>query len=231
MGSLDCPYPDFHSLVPLNTSYLLQVSVSLSRPLLCSILLFFFLLYSFCSSFIFFKNKFLLYLENRFFFHRLQFSSIYLQYSLLYFLFLHSYNILAVYLLSNSLLNLLLSSSFSCHLTSSSSSLQYSFLNSSTNFITFFKFSLFSQVSSFAIHPFHHTRYLFFPHTFLLFIIFSTSHSSSSSITTGCSASFLWPSTYDLYCRTQLTLITGCILTVVGRSNSIALLEIIAFTL
>ena len=172
-----------------------------------------------------------MYLENRFFFHCLQFTSIHLQYSLSYFLFFYLYNILAMYLPGNSLLNVLLSSSSSCHLTSSSSSLQYSFSNSSTNSIAFFKFSLLSQVSSSVIHPFYHTRYLSFPCTFLLFIIFSTSHSSSSSITTGYGASFFWPSTCDLYHRTQLILTTGCILTVVGRSNSIALLEIIAFTL
>ena len=110
-----------------------------------------------------------MYLENRFFFYRLQFTSIHLQYSLSYFLFPHSYNILAVYLPGNSLLNLLLSSSFSCHLTFSSSSLQYFFLNSLTNSIAFFKFSLLSQVSSSAMHPFYHTRYLFLSLVYNLF--------------------------------------------------------------
>ena len=136
-----------------------------------------------------------------------------------------------MYLSGNSLLNTFLFSSASCHLTSSSSSLQYSLLNSSTNFIVFLRFSLLSHVSSSAVHPFHRTKYLSLPRTFLLFIIFSTSHSSSPSITTGCGASFLWSSTCDLYHRTQLTLTTGCIFTVVGRSNSIVLLEMIAFTL
>jgi len=47
------------------------------------------LLYSFLSSSTFFRNGFLLYLENGFLFHHFQFSSICFQYSLLYFLFLH----------------------------------------------------------------------------------------------------------------------------------------------
>ena len=136
-----------------------------------------------------------------------------------------------MYLPGYSLLNIFLFSSASCHLTFSSSSLLYSLSNSSTNSMAFFKFSLLSQVSSFAVHPFHCTKYLSLPHTFLLFIIFSTSHSSSPSITTGCGVSFLCPSTCNLYHYTRLTLITGCILIVLGNSNLIALLEIIALTL
>ena len=141
------------------------------------------------------------------------------------------HRVTAVYLPGNSLLNTFLFSSASCRLTSSSSSLRYSLSNSSTNSIAFFRFSLLSYVSSSAVHPFHCTKYLSLPHTFLLFIIFSTSHSFSPSITTGCGVSFLCLSTCDLYRHTWLTLTTGCILTVLGRSNSIALLEMIAFTL
>ena len=136
-----------------------------------------------------------------------------------------------MYLPGNSLLNTFLFSSASCHLTSSSSSLQYSLSNSSTNSIAFFRFFLLSHMSSSAVHPFYHTKYLFLPCTFLLFMIFSTSHSSSPLITTGCGVSFLYPSTCDLYYCTWLMLTTGCILTVLGRSNSITLLEMIAFTL
>ena len=136
-----------------------------------------------------------------------------------------------MYLSSYSLLNIFLFSSASYCLTSSSSSLLYSLSNSLTNSMAFFKFSLLSQVSSFAVHPFHHTKYLFLSHTFLLFMIFLTSHSSSSSITTGCGISFLCSSTCDLYHYTRLTLITGCILIILGNSNLIALLEIIALTL
>ena len=158
-------------------------------------------------------------------------STICFQYSQLYFLFPHPYNSFAIYLSGSSLLIIFLSSSASCHLTSSSSSLPYSFSNSSTNSIVFFKFSLLFHVSSSTVHPFHHTKYLSLPHIFLLFMIFSTSHSSSLLITTGCGTSFFCPSTCDLYLYTLLMLTTGCILTVLGNSNSIVLLEIIALTL
>ena len=188
-------------------------------------------LYSSFSFSILFKNGFLLYLKSRFLFHFLQFSSIHFQYFWLYFLFPQPYSNFTIYLPGSSLLNIFLSSSASCHLTSSSSSLWYSLLNYLTNSITFFKLSLLSQVSSSAMHPFHCTKYLSFLCTFLLFIIFSTSHSSSPSITTSCGVSFLCPSTCDLYFRTLLTLTTRCILIVLGNYNSIALLEMTAFTL
>jgi len=136
-----------------------------------------------------------------------------------------------VYLPGSSLLNVFLSSSASYHLTSSFSSLLYSLSNSSTNSIAFLKFSLLSQVFSSTVHSFHHTKYLSLPHIFLLFIIFSTSYSSSPLITTGCGTSFLCSSTCDWYLYTLLELTTGCILTVLGNSNSITLLEIFAFTL
>ena len=136
-----------------------------------------------------------------------------------------------MYLPGSSILNIFLSSSVSYCLTSSSSSLQYSLSNSLTNSIVFFKFSLLSQVFFLAVYSFHHTKYLSLPRTFLLFIIFSTSHSSSPLITTSCGVSFFCPSTCDLYYRIQLTLTTGCILIVFSKSNYIVLLEIIAFTL
>ena len=101
----------------------------------------------------------------------------------------------------------------------------------STNSIVFFRFSLLFHVSSSAVQPFYRTKYLSLPHTFLLFMIFSTSHSSSPLITTGCGVSFFCSSTCDLYLHTLLTLTTGWMLTILGNSNSIALLEIIAFTL
>ena len=69
--------------------------------------------------------------------------------------------------------------------------------------------------------PFQRTKYLSFPLTFLLFSIHSTSHSSSPSIITRASCSFLCPSTCSTYCRTLLTLTTGCIFTVLGSSNLI----------
>ena len=141
------------------------------------------------------KNRLWLIFVNGFFFHRHQFSSNLFQYSCSYFFSPYLYNNFAVYFPGNPLLNTLLFSSVSCCLTSSSSSLLYSFSNSSTRSFAFLRFSLLSQVSSSAVHPFHHTRYLSLPHTHLLFIIFSTSHSSSSSITIGCGISFFCPST------------------------------------
>ena len=141
------------------------------------------------------KNGLQLILANEFLFHHHQFSSNLFQYSCSYFFSLHPYNNLAVYFPGNPLLNTHLFSSVSYHLASSSSSLLYFFSNSSIRSLAFLRFFLLSQVSSSAIHPFHHTKYLSLPRTRLLFIIFSTSHSSSSSITTGCGISFFCPST------------------------------------
>ena len=141
------------------------------------------------------KNRLRLTLANGFLFHHCQFSSNLFQYSCSYFFSPHPYNNFAIYFPSNPLLNTLLFSSVFCCLASSSSSLPYSFSNSSTRSLAFLRFSLLSQVSSSAVHPFHRTRYLSLPHTHLLFIIFSTSHSSSPSITTCCGISFFCPST------------------------------------
>ena len=127
------------------------------------------------------------------FFHHYQFSSNLFQY--LYFFSPHPYSIFAVYFPDNPLLNTFPSSSVSCYLASFSSSLPYSFSNSFTRSLAFLRFSLLSQVSSSAVHPFYCTRYLSFPRIRLLFIIFSTSYSSSPSITTGCGISFFCPST------------------------------------
>ena len=124
-------------------------------------------LYSYLFSSILFRNGFL--------FYHLQFSSICFQYSLSYFSFSQLYRSFAIYLLGNSLLNIFLSSSASYCLTFSSLSLLYSFLNSSTNFIVFFRFFLLSQVSFSAVYPFHCTKILvpssYFPlvHNFLHF--------------------------------------------------------------
>ena len=148
------------------------------------------------SSFCFIRKKGLrLTLANGFLFHHCQFSSNFFQYSCSYFFSPHPYNNFAVYFPGNPLLYMFFSSSLSCRRVSSSSSLPYSLSNSSTNSLVFLRFSLLSQVSSSAVHPFYCTRYLSLPHTLLLFIIFSTSHSSSLSITTGCGISFFCPST------------------------------------
>ena len=85
-------------------------------------------------------------------------------------------NIFAVYFSSNLLFLNIFASRFNsfcfliCTLLISFS--QISFSNSSTNSITFPKFSNPSQVSSSAIYPFHLTKYFGFPLTSLLFNIF-----------------------------------------------------------
>ena len=122
-------------------------------------------------------------------FHCLQFLSNLPQYSLLYCLSNYLNSFFAInHPGSSPLLNVPFS--LSCYLTSSISH-QYSFSNSSTAPFVFSKFSILSQVSDSAINPFYHTRYLFFPLICCLFNIFSTFHSSSLSIITGASCSFL----------------------------------------
>ena len=177
------------------------------------------------------KNRLWLTLVNGFLFYLRQFSSNLFQYFCSYFFFPYPYNSFAIYFPSNSLLNTFFSSFISYRYVSSSSSLPYSFSSSFTRSLVFLRFSLLSQVSSSAVHPFHHTRYLSLPHTCLLFIIFSTSHFFSPSITTGCGISFLCPSTCPVYLHTLLTLTTGCIFTVLGSSNSNAFIETIDLTL
>ena len=107
-------------------------------------------------------------------FHRLQFLSNLAQYSPLYLLSDYPNSFLAMNHSGNSpLLNI--PSSFSCFLMSSISC-QYSFSYSSIASLAFSKFSLSSQVSDSAVNPFHHTRYLSFPHILCLFRILSTSY-------------------------------------------------------
>ena len=162
-------------------------------------------------------------------FHRLQFLSNLPQYSWSYRLSDHPYSIFAVNLPGSSpRLNVI--SSHSCRATSSMSC-RYSFSNSSIASFAFSKFSLPSQVSDSAVNPFHRTKYLSFPLTFLLFSIHSTSHSSSPSIMTGASCSFFCPSTCPTYHRILLTFTTGCIFTVLGSSNLTAFDDIISLTL
>jgi len=150
-------------------------------------------------------------------FHRLQFLSNLLQYSWSYRLSNHLYSFFTVNLPGSSP-RWNVPSSRSCRATSSVSC-RYSFSNSSIASFAFFKFSLLSQVSDSAVNPFQRTKYLSLPLIFLLFSILSTFHSSSPSIMTGASCSFLCPSTCPIYHRILLTFTTGCILTVLGSSN------------
>jgi len=114
-------------------------------------------------------------------FHCLQFHSNLCQYWQLYSLSNHLNKLLAVNLLGISpLVYLVLFSLFSCHLTSLSS-LSYSSSNSFSRSFVFSRFSLLSHVSPSAVNPFHCTKNLSLPLTFLLFRILSTSHFSCHS--------------------------------------------------
>ena len=85
------------------------------------------------------------------------------------------------------------STSFSCLLTSIPPH-----SNSSINSSTFFEFSLLSQVFPSAVNPFHLIKYFSTPLIFFLFNIFSTSHFSTSSTSTGFPFSFFCPFTCSL---------------------------------
>ena len=122
-------------------------------------------------------------------FYLLQFLSNLAQYSSLYLLSVHPNNFFAINFPGNSPLWKVLSS-FSC-LLMSSISLLYSLSYSSIASLVFSKFSSPFHVSDSAVNPFYHTRYLFFPLICCLFNIFSTFYSSSLSIITGASCSFL----------------------------------------
>ena len=177
------------------------------------------------------RNRLWLTFVNGFLFHCCQFSSNLLQYSRSYWHSPHPSSNFAVYLPCNSLLNMFLSFSLSCHLVSFSSSLLYSLSNSSTKSFVFLRFFLPSQVSSSAIYPFHHTKYFSLPCTHFLFSIFSTSYFSSLLIITGYGFSFLYPSTCPVYLCTLLTLTTRCIFTVLGSSSSMVFVKTIDLTL
>ena len=161
-------------------------------------------------------------------FHHLQFLSNLVQYSLSYLLCDQPNSFLAVNHSSSSpLLNIL--SFFFCLLMSSISH-QYSFLNSSTAYFAFSRFSIPFQVSDSAVNPFYCTRYLSFPLTCYLFNILSTSYSFSPSIITGVGCSFLCPSACPIYLHILLTLTIGCILIVLSSSYSTAFANMIFLT-
>ena len=162
-------------------------------------------------------------------FHLLQFLSNLAQYFLLYFLSDHPNNFLAINFPGNSSL-LKVSSSLSC-LLMFFMSCWYSFLNSLTAFFTFSKFSILSKVSDSVVNPFYYTRYLSFSLICYLFNILSTSYSSSPSIMTRAGCSFLYPSTCPMYLYILLMFTTGCILIVLGNSNSTIFANTIFFTL
>ena len=134
--------------------------------------------------------------ETNFYFHQFLFN--FLRYSFSIFPSSHSYNIFAIYFSSNSLLLksfFSIISNFSCLLTSALILLS----NSSTASLVFFRSSFLSHMLCSAINPFHYTKYFSIPYTFLLFNIFSTSHSLTPSTLIGFTPSFFCPSTCSLY--------------------------------
>ena len=131
-------------------------------------------------------------------FHFCQFLSNFLKYSSSNFPSSYLHNIFTIYFSGNSSFLKSLSFTvfnFSCLLTSvfnlSSNSTTISFVFSKS-------FSLF-HISYSAINLFYHTKYFTIPLTFLLFNIFSTSHSSTSPTSTGFASSIFYPSTCSLY--------------------------------
>jgi len=84
-------------------------------------------------------------------------------FSLLYFFFPYPYSNFAINSLGNFQLNSFSSSSSCSYCLNSSASSLYSLSNSSTSSFTFFKFSLFFQVSSSAVYPFYLTKNFFSP--------------------------------------------------------------------
>ena len=145
-------------------------------------------------------------------------------------MFFHSSTILAMYFpgspLSNSFASLICSY---CRTFLASS--PYSLSNSSTSSFVFPRFLLPSHVSNSATYPFHCTKNLSFPLTFLLLRIFSTLNFSSPLTMTRVDGVTFCPSTYDLYNCNLLMFTTGCILTIVGRLSSTMFADIIFSTL
>jgi len=157
-------------------------------------------------------------------FHFCQFLSNFFRYSSSNFPSFYLYNIFAIYFPSNSPL---LKSFFST--ISNFSYLLISIFILSSNFssasLVFPKFSPFSYMSCSAVNPFHLTKYLFTPLIFLLFNIFSTSHSLTPSTSISLPSFFFCSSTCSLYHTIQLTFTTRWILIKVGSRNLTTLMD------
>ena len=134
--------------------------------------------------------------ETDFHFH--QFLSNFLKYYSSNFPLFYLYSIFAINFPGNSPLLKSFSSvlsNFSCFLTST-------FilpLNSSNTPAAFPKSFFLSQILCSTVNPFYHTKYLSTSLIFLLFNIFSISHSLTPSISIGFPSSFFCPSTCSLY--------------------------------
>ena len=139
----------------------------------------------------------------------------------------YPYSIFTIYFPSNSPLLKSYSSTvsiFSCFLTS----VFILYSNSTTTFFVFFKSFFLFQLSFSTINPFYHTKYFTTPLTFLLFKIFSTSHSSTPLTSTSFTSSFFCSPTCFLYHTTQLTFYTRQILIELGSHNLTILVDIIS---
>ena len=140
-------------------------------------------------------------------FHLHQFLSSLFKYSSSNFPSSYLYNIFTINFPSNSPLLKFFSSAisiFSCLLTST-------FilpLNSFTNSLACSRSFFLSHISLSAVNLFHHTKYFLTPLIFLLFNIFSTSHSSTPSTSIGFPSSFFCPSTCSLYHTIRLMFTT-----------------------
>ena len=141
--------------------------------------------------------------ETDFHFH--QFLSNFFKYLSLNLLSSHLYNIFAVYFPGNFPLLKSLSSILSnlfCYLTS----IFILPLNFATTSFTFSKSFSLSQLSCSVVNLFYHIKYFTTP---LIFLLFSTFHSSTSSTSTSFTSSIFCSSTCFLYYTTQLMFTTG----------------------
>ena len=195
---------------------LLKISPPEKCPVLQSLFLIFLFSFSIFASIISKYSLLSICLSS---FHFFQFLSNLFKYSSSNFWSSHPYNNFAIYFPGNSIL-LYSSTSPSCLLTSTPPR-----SNSSINSSAFFKFSLLSQVSPSAVKPFHYIKYFTTPLVFFLFSIFSTFHSSTSSISTGFPSSFFCPFTCSLYLTIWLTFTTRWILIELGNRNFTALVD------
>ena len=134
-------------------------------------------------------------------FYFCQFLSNFLSYLFLNFPSSHLYSSFAIYFPSNSALL----KSFSSAQSNLSYLLTSIFIHSSksaTFFFMFFKFFSFSQLLFSTVNLFRCTKYFVTPLTFLLFKIFSTSHSLTSFTSTGFPFFFFCSFTWFLYYTT-----------------------------
>ena len=153
-------------------------------------------------------------------FYFCQFLSNFFRYSSSNLLSFHSYNIFAIYFLGNFSLLKSLSSAISNFYIHSPFKLSY-------HFLCIFKFSSLFPESCSIVNSFHCTRYFMTLLIFILFSIFSTFHSLTSSISTSFISSTFCSPTYSLYHTIQLIFTTRWILIEIGSHNLTALVDII----